>query len=55
MYIVVFNVGYGDPEVMTNLHGFIEEFATPESANEAAREWVDNLQYINFCVYKKID
>jgi len=53
MYIVVFNVGYRDSEIMTTSNGFIEEFPDPDSAAETASEWIDGTQYRNFKIYKQ--
>lgn len=50
-YIVVFNVNSSDVEIMTNGHGFKEEFATFEDANNEAMEWLDDNQYRDFKVF----
>lgn len=51
MYIVLFNVGSSAVEVMTDGHGFIEEFETYEDANNEANEWIDEDQYFHFTIY----
>lgn len=53
MYIVLFNVGSSAVEVMTDGHGFIEEFETYEDANNEANEWIDEDQYFHFTIYEK--
>lgn len=50
-YIVIFNLGSVDCEVMTNGHGFAEEFSTFEEANNEALDWLDETQYRNFKVF----
>lgn len=51
IYIVVFNVGSKDVEVMTDGHGFKEVFSSFEEANNEALDWLDGDQYRNFKVY----
>ncbi len=53
MYIVVFNIGSSDIQVMTDGHGFIEEFDSYEDANNEASEWLDAEQYFQFDVFQK--
>lgn len=52
MYIVIFNLSYRDPELLTNMHGFVEEFSNIEQAKEAAEQWIDGDQYRSYDIYK---
>lgn len=51
IYIVVFNVGSKDCEIMTDGHGFKEEFTSFEDANNEALDWLDDEQYRDFKVF----
>ena len=53
-YIVVFNVGFTDHEVMTNSRGFVEEFESAIGAIQEAEEWIDGNQYLSYNVYEQI-
>jgi hypothetical protein len=53
MYIVIFNYNSRDSIIMTNDHGFVEEFAEQQDAVMAAYEWIDGKDYRNFRVYKE--
>ena len=53
MYIVVFNLGYKDHQLMIDEHGFIEEFAEYEHAEAQAKEWLDADQYRTFNIYEQ--
>mgnify|MGYP006990008081 CR=1 FL=1 len=53
MYIVVFNIGFRRTEFLTDNHGFITEFSSAESADKAAREWIDSKDYLCYKVFKE--
>lgn len=53
MYIVIFNAGYRDSEILTNMHGFIEEFIEYEDAVESAKECIDGKDYRNFKIFEE--
>ena len=53
MYIVVFNVGSRDVEVMTNSHGFLETFYDVDTAKQYAEEWIDGDQFRSYKIYKQ--
>ena len=53
MFIVVFNIGSRDVTLMTNNHGFIEEFYDRETAEKYAEEWLDNDQFRKFEIFEK--
>jgi len=53
-YIVIFNVGYKDSEILTDSSGFVEEFIDYVTAVEIASEWIDGTQYRKFNVYEEI-
>jgi hypothetical protein len=50
-YTVIFNLGSTDCEIMTDGHGFAEQFANFEDANNEAVDWLDDDQYKNFKVF----
>ena len=52
-YIVIFNYNSRDAIIMTNDHGFIEDFAEQGDAVSAAKEWIDGKYYVNFKVFKE--
>ena len=54
-YIVIFNLGSTDVEIMTDGHGFAEQFSDFESANNEALQWLDDSQYRNFKVMAECD
>lgn len=53
MYIVIFNLGYRDPIIMTNSNGFVQEFGEEKSAKTEAETWIDGKDYRNFTVYEE--
>jgi hypothetical protein len=53
MFIVIFNIGSRDVTLMTNNHGFIEEFYDYETAVQHAKEWLDEDQFRKFEVFEK--
>jgi len=54
-YIVVFNVGSKDCEVLTDGYGFAEKFTTFEDAHNEGLEWLDNDGYRDFKVFAECD
>ena len=51
MYIVIFNLGYKDSEILTNLNGFVEEFSSISEAKTEAEKWIDKTQYRCYNIY----
>jgi hypothetical protein len=53
MYIVIFNLGYRDPIIMTNSNGFVREFGDNQSAKAEAETWIDGKDFRKFTVYEE--
>lgn len=53
MYTVIFNLGYRDPQILTNSNGFVEEFSTPESAIKEAEQWIDGKDFRSYTIYEE--
>jgi hypothetical protein len=50
MYYVIFNPGYRDAEIMTNMNGFADDFSTYEDAKSEAEECLDGKDYRSFMI-----